>query len=114
MPAAGEARHLRAVNADARLVRTSDRFIAQLTNVSLHDDASGYDVRQLAGRLEDGLRLVDVTFAADRQAARINGRVKSTTDERGRHADVALDLATVDLQAFFNGSEVAERSVAPR
>jgi autotransporter translocation and assembly factor TamB len=102
VPASGEARHLRAVNADARLVRTSDRFIAQLTNVSLHDDASGYDVRQLAGRLEDGLRLVDVTFAADRQAARINGRVKSTTDERGRHADVALDLATVDLQAFFN------------
>ncbi len=101
VPAAGEARHLRAVNADARLVRTSDRFIAQLTNVSLHDDASGYDVRQLAGRLEDGLRLVDVTFAADRQAARINGRVKATTDERGRHADVALDLSSVDLVAFF-------------
>src|SRR5215831_3364136 len=67
VPSSGASRHLRAVNADARLVRTSDRFIAQLTNVSLHDDASGYDVRKLTGRLEDGLRLVDVSFAADRE-----------------------------------------------
>ena len=114
VPAAGEARHLRAVNADARLVRTSDRFIAQLTNVSLHDDASGYDVRQLAGRLEDGLRLVDVTFAADRQAARINGRVKATTDERrparGRRARSRDGRSAGVLQR----SEVAKRSVAPR
>ena len=101
VPPSGVSRHLDGVNAEARLVRTSDHFIAQLVNVSLHDDATGYDVRKLTGRLEDGIARVDVAFAADRAASRVDGQLKATTDERGRHADVTLDLAAVDLQAFF-------------
>ena len=87
-------RHVRAVNVDARLVHERP-IIVQLTSVTLHDDASA-DVRRLSGRLENGLRSVAVV-RRDRQAARIDGQMKATSDERG-HADATLNLTMVDCR----------------
>ena len=67
----------------------------------MHDDASGYDVRNVTGRLDNGVQTVNVTFAAERQAAKIGGRIQSESGAASRRLQADVDLATVDLQAFF-------------
>ena len=103
-PSGGTVRHLRTVDADGRLERTGGRFVIDLARVTLHDDASGYDVRRLSGQLVDGVQTFDVAWDAIRGGSTIGGRARGTTGGAGgREIDASADLTRVDLQAFFNG-----------
>jgi autotransporter translocation and assembly factor TamB len=101
-PAGGTERRLRDLTADLRIVRAAGRFSIDIANATLHDDGSGYDVRQLAGRLESGLASFDLTFAGDRGPARVAGRLRGTTSAiDGDALQASVDLVGVDLQAFL-------------
>jgi autotransporter translocation and assembly factor TamB len=103
VPAGSAARQLRAVNADGRLERSGGRFVIDLSSVTLHDDASGYDIRRLNGQLVNGVQTFDVAFAAARNDSTIGGRAHGTMNgAAGSEIDASADLARVDLQAFFS------------
>lgn len=98
------ARQLRAVNADGRLARTDGRFVVDLASLTLHDDASGYDVRRLSGQLVNGVQTFDIAFDAGRGGSTIGGRLHGTTGgASGSEIEASTDLASVDLEAFIPG-----------
>ena len=101
VPAGSAARHLRAVNAEGRLERSGGRFVIDLGRVTLHDDASGYDIGRLSGQLVNGLQTFDVAFDVARGESTIGGRAHGTMNAAGSDLEASADLARVDLQPFF-------------
>jgi autotransporter translocation and assembly factor TamB len=102
VPVGSAPRQLRAVNADGRLERSGGRFVIDLASVTLHDDASGYDIGRLKGQLVNGLQTFDVDFDVARGDASIGGRAHGTVNAAGSDIEASADLARVDLQPFFN------------
>ena len=101
VPATGASRHLEAVNVDTTLVRHTGTLTVTIAAATLHDDASGYDVGELAGTLTDGIRVVDLKVGASRAGATVGGRVRVSPGSGGSALDADVDLARVDLHSFL-------------
>ena len=94
-------RRLSAVSVDSRIVRSGGVVAIDIANGALHDEASGYDVRALTGRLENGIEKVDLRFAADNGVGRLGGRVQTGGVDGASRLSADVDLTKVNLQDFI-------------
>ena len=104
-PQASASRRLSRVDANLRFARTGGQFVIDVTALTTHDDSSGYDVRQFAGRFVNGLQSANATFDGGAGTAHIGGRVQAAADAGGLRVISAVDLTSVNLRAFLRDAK---------
>jgi autotransporter translocation and assembly factor TamB len=101
-PADRASRHLADVNVEAQIARMGGQLSIDIASATFRDDLSGYDVRRASGSLRNGVQSIDLTFAAERSPARLDGHIRTTMAAGGGAQVVAaMDLTNVNLRSFF-------------